>query len=211
MKIVAISDTHWYYGLYDDLPPGDILIIAGDYTSHGSLMDLITFLSRITILKQKGHYRHVIITPGNHNLYEEENPDKVPGFMEKAGVIYLVDDLCTIDGLTFYGTPWSPMFNNWAFMAEEDELVQKFKKIPKNIDVLITHSPPFGTLDLINGRHLGSKALEQRVLFTRPKIHIFGHLHDAHGIVHSKHTDFYNVSMLNDGYQAVFKPTIIEL
>jgi len=211
MKIVAISDTHWHYNLYENLPPGDILVIAGDYTGKGDLMDLITFLSHISLLKKKGLYREIVIIPGNHNLYEEENIDKVPGFMKEAGATYLLDSGCTIDGISFYGTPWSVTFNDWAFMKDEEDLFYKFKKIPKGVDVLITHTPPYGTLDVIRGKHLGSHALEQRILSVKPKIHIFGHLHSAHGVAHSKYTDFYNVSMLNDRYEVVYKPTIIEL
>ena len=43
MRLVCISDTH---GLHDQvtLPPGDVLVHAGDFTSEGELEDVRAFL-----------------------------------------------------------------------------------------------------------------------------------------------------------------------
>lgn len=210
MKIVAISDTHWRPDIYNTLPSGDVLVIAGDY-SDGSLVGLLQFnrtLERLLLMQ----YQHIVFVPGNHNVYEEENPTQTEElFSKNPRLHYLVDTECTIDGIKFYGTPWSVEFNNWAFMLDEERLSQKFSNIPMDTDILITHTPPFGILDNIGAKHLGSHALETRILKVKPKIHFFGHIHEAHGSEHSKYTDFYNVSILNDNYVVEYKPTVVEL
>lgn len=55
----------------------------------------------------------------------------------------LIDQEIEIKGLKIYGTPWVPIINYmWAFEADHIKLVEKFKNIPENLDILITHSPP---------------------------------------------------------------------
>ena len=37
---------------------------------------------------------------------------------------------CEIEGLKFYGSPWTPVFYDWAFMLPEVELAGKWAMIP---------------------------------------------------------------------------------
>ena len=64
--------------------------------------------------------------------------------------IYLEDSGVVIDGLKFWGSPWTPEFFDWAFNARRGlQLFDKWQKIPLDTDVLITHGPPAGILDLV--------------------------------------------------------------
>ena len=87
-----------------------------------------------------------------------------------------------IEGLRIFGSPYSVKYGSGAFQyrKEEDELV--WAHLPENIDILITHSPPFGILDATaKGVSAGSKGLLKVVQRIRPKLHIFGHIHEGHG------------------------------
>ena len=65
----------------------------------------------------------------------------------------------------------------FTYLPKEGELV--WANLPKNIDVLVTHCPPFGVLDVSNYSKVntGCKALMQSVERMQPKVHIFGHIH----------------------------------
>lgn len=89
-----------------------------------------------------------------------------------------------------------------AFSASRDRLKMKWKKIPRDTDILISHLPPYGVMDLawVGERrakkdpcalchrvhtahnHWGCENLLSTVLKeVRPKVHLFGHVHDAPG------------------------------
>lgn len=46
----------------------------------------------------------------------------------------------------------------------------------------MTHSPPHELLDRTNtGRRVGCEALRERLPTLRPRLHVFGHIHEDHG------------------------------
>lgn len=58
-------------------------------------------------------------------------------------------------------------------------------KLPTDLEILITHAPPFGMLDA-EGSHYGSRALnrymnERLYVWSRLRAHFFGHVHMARG------------------------------
>ena len=60
-----------------------------------------------------------------------------------AGVHYLEDSGVEIAGTRWWGSPWQPEFNSWAFNLPRGEpLSEKWALIPDDVDVLVTHSPP---------------------------------------------------------------------
>jgi Icc-related predicted phosphoesterase len=77
---------------------------------------------------------------------------------------------------------------------ERGETIKKvWDKIPNDTDVLITHGPPHGILDLNSEREkCGCEELLLAVNRVRPKIHIFGHIHEAYGEVKLNGTHFIN-------------------
>ena len=82
-----------------------------------------------------------------------------------------------------YGAPWQPEFNNWAFnLPPGPELKAKWDMIPDTTDVLITHGPPYSILDrLLEGDLTGCQQLRDAVARVRPRLHIFGHIHEGYG------------------------------
>lgn len=207
MKIVAFSDVHWLYQQVS-IPSCDLLIYAGDWCYGNDLKNTITFSSYLSKIKAK----QKIIVPGNHDIIAQTNMPMVKAILGNAGATVLCDSACTCAGISIYGTPWTPMFGNWAFMKEDDELKDVFVKIPKGVDILITHGPCYGILDTTDSmKHVGSYSLLDAVSKRKPKIHICGHIHSGYGKQESDATTFYNVSVLNDDYKVVNEPTIIDL
>ena len=97
--------------------------------------------------------------------------------------------------MRFYGSPWTPLFFDWAFMLSEPELAEKWALIPPGLDVLVTHGPAHGVLDMTNrGEHAGSVTLFDRVRAVKPRLHVFGHIHEAAGRTDLDGTTYLNAS-----------------
>ncbi len=122
---------------------------------------------------------------------------------------YLCDNTIEFEGLKIHGSPWSPHFCGvnskcTAFMLPDEHLAEKFSLIPDDLDILLTHTPPYSILDKnIYGERCGSKSLlkvlEEKA---KPKHHFFGHINEQHGKVISKwQSYFYNVSYVNERYK----------
>ena len=188
MRIVCVSDTHGSHRR-TQLPPGDVLVHAGDLTLRGSLDDVDDFNRWLGTLP----HRHKVVICGNHDRCFQDQPAEARARITHA--TYLEDSGCTIDGLTFYGSPWTPLFFDWAFMLPEAELAAKWALIPAGLDVLITHGPPHGVLDLTNrNEHAGSLTLLPRIRAVKPRLHVFGHIHEAAGRTGIDGTAFLNAS-----------------
>ena len=206
MKITFISDTHTKHSQLN-LPGGDILIHAGDLMNSGySENDVIVFLDWF----EEQSYTHKIFIAGNHDRMFENEPDEIMKFLEVSseyGVTYLQDSEIIIDGVKIYGSPWQPEFYNWAFNLPRCgwELEQKWKDIPEDTDILVTHGPPQGYLDTsgppYNQPNLGCELLRVRVDELKPKIHTFGHIHGGSGYKTNGHTHFINASVLGEDYK----------
>ena len=193
MKIICISDTH---NLHKDLriPEGDILVHAGDLTCVGGIDEIKQFNIWLGTLP----HRYKIVIAGNHDLYLEAVPSSANLLINNA--IYLNDSGVEIEGLKIWGSPISPNYQDWAFNRERGETIRKhWEMIPEDTDILITHCPPFGILDFTDtGKHEGCQDLfeivQQKI---KPRLHIFGHLHYAHGQVKVNETIFVNASIVN--------------
>lgn len=200
MKLVMISDTHEKRPT--DIPDGDVLIHAGDFTMSGRLKYLS---EELTWFKSLPH-RHKIWVAGNHDwACQHFMTEKHEDLLREASApaIYLRDSGVTIDGRFFYGSPWQPWFCDWAFNLQRGaEIKKKWDIIPNDVDVLITHGPPKHILDWVGRDAAGceelAKAVNGRVM---PKVHVFGHIHGAYGYRNYGRTHYFNASMVNEGYQ----------
>lgn len=205
IRIVAMADTHLFHeGLV--VPGGDILVHAGDMLQHGSLDELARAAD---FLRAQPHPIKIVVA-GNHEVCLERQPAEARALLE--GFVYLEDEATTAAGLAFYGSPWQPKFRIWAFGAARGaELAAKWAKIPDRLDVLITHGPPQGFGDRIvwneKERHVGCADLLARVREVKPRLHLFGHIHQDRGLWESGGTTFANVTT-NEGSSPA---TVIDL
>jgi Icc-related predicted phosphoesterase len=206
MKLIAIADTH---GLHRSLeiPDGDVLIHAGDLTRHGSLDDVLEFNEFLGTLP----YPHKIVIAGNHDLCFENHRKACEELLTNC--TYLQDQEVIIDGVKFYGSPWQPWFYDWAFNLERGpEIRAKWDLIPEDTDVLITHGPPHGIGDLTTrGDKTGCQDLLEVIKEIKPKLHIFGHIHEGYGVSSNGTSTFINASTCDQLYQPVNPPIEHEL
>jgi Icc-related predicted phosphoesterase len=209
MKLCIISDTHGKHKRLSKLPDADVIIHAGDFTSVGQSHEIVNFMQWYSKLP----YKYKIIIAGNHDwLFETHRIlaiEKIP-----ENVIYLEDSGVEIEGIHFWGSPVSKPFNNWAFNRPEEKLAQHWAAIPNDIDVLITHSPPYMIGDYVpyDKNHHGSPSLYKEVVERiKPKVHIFGHIHEGNGIKVIEGITFINASNLDGDYMCVFNPVIIDV
>jgi Icc-related predicted phosphoesterase len=58
------------------------------------------------------------------------------------------------------------IFYNWAFNRPEDKLVKHWQAIPDDVNVLITHSPPYMIGDYVprSMQHEGSPSLYKEIM-----------------------------------------------
>jgi len=211
MKLVCISDTHGRHRKIDNLPEGDVLIHAGDFTSHGTENNVRDFVDWIDNLD----YRIKIVIAGNHDKFCYEFPKETEQIFDLDNLYYLRDGGMYDDDkyVWFYGSPYTKYFLNWYFNIPPSEEFKKWQKLPRNLDgeILITHGPPYGVRDKVEDRSLGDIDLRNRVEVLRPKYHIFGHIHNGYGIEEIGGITYVNCSLLDEGYNLVNKPIVIEI
>jgi Icc-related predicted phosphoesterase len=195
MKIVCISDTHSLHRK-TIIPDGDILIHAGDFTNIGEKEIIIDFNNWLGNLPHK----YKIVVAGNHDLFFENNSIEAQKLVTNA--IYLNNSGVEIEGLKIWGSPLSPISpkfgTDWAFQIERGKEIRKYwENIPIDTDILITHGPPFGVLDKFKfGSNEGCKDLLDIVQNQiNPKLHIYGHVHEAHGLIQIGETKYINASI----------------
>lgn len=213
-RIVCISDTH-NCNEQIDVPDGDILIHAGDGTIKGTIQEIVEFNDWFSSLP----HRHKIFVAGNHDwLFETDN--RFARTLLSDDIIYLQDSSTEIDGLKIYGSPWQPRFFDWAFnLNRGPELAEKWKLIPNDIDILITHGPPNGILDAVPREwgidYTGCEELRKRVEeiagLGRLKLHVFGHIHCGYGTHEEFGVKFINASNCDEQYNPTQPPIVIDL
>ena len=198
MKILHLSDTHGKHRELREMPNADVLVHSGDFTMAGSDMEALDFLEWLCDLP----YRHKVFIAGNHDDCMIDAT--LEGFPN--GVYYLHDSGITIDGISFYGVPMLAELING-----EMHTLEHYERIPSRVDVLVTHRPPLGILDGTDRLHYGSARLLDRVAEVKPRLHLFGHTHDAYGMLELYDSCFCNASVCNEKYDIDSAPLLIEL
>jgi Icc-related predicted phosphoesterase len=200
MIIACIADTH---GRAFEIPPCDVFIHAGDITAGGSLPETAAFAGW---LGQQTQAKHKLLTPGNHDAVFQQEPDLVRHIFSGIATV-LIDEGATINGVEFWGSPWTPPFMNWWWMMAEDGLKEIYKRMSEDVDILFTHGPPYGIFDTgYQEPHVGSKSLGNAVSHRMINHHIFGHLHhDGGQSLYSPEethleTTFHNIAACDDAY-----------
>ena len=192
MKITATSDIHGAKPPKIGSHEGDILIIAGDLTNRGTINEITMFIWDWDIYCSA--FDKVFIIPGNHDtcLTQPEVVEMITSNIPNAMVFF--GGTYTYEGVKFGFMPWSPIYGPFEFMADEKFIANNLEKVGK-VDVLVTHSPPFYTLDsVLSGEHVGSTAIANFVDTVPPKFHVFGHIHEDTGTITTTLTTFINTA-----------------
>jgi Icc-related predicted phosphoesterase len=190
MKIWYISDTHNNHSELT-IPICDMVIFGGDCTNHknidinkNEIIDFLTWFKSLNI-------KHKVMISGNHDRAISHDFDF-------EGIYYLEHESVTIEGIKIFGSPYTPKFGkDWMFNVDRDKIHTYWEQIPKDTDILITHGPPKGILDLTqfdsrpgsNERNdffqCGCASLFNIVTKIQPKYHMFGHIHTEKNCINS--------------------------
>ncbi len=223
LKIAAISDIHGY--LPEMIEPADILLLAGDISpieiqfnklkmKNWLKTEFAQWIKSLPVEK-------VFMVAGNHDSYFEGISKANILEMSQAcqKLIYLKNETTHFidkEGQlwSIFGTPYCHIYGNWPFMRSEEYMVEKFKKIPDEVDIIISHDPPFAAgdvdviLDVPVGRlgkvrlheHLGNQPLKERIENVNYKLLVCGHIHGGEHIFNNEWRTV-NVSYLDEAYQ----------
>ena len=193
VKIYHLSDTHTFHG-FIKLPDGrfDITIHSGDesndWNSISNEQEFFNFLEWYSNINEQSpnfYTNHKILIAGNHSSYiYKMGKTVITKICKDAGIIYLDKESVVLEGLKIYGDPISPKFGSWYFMAHRSKMHKHWNLIPRDIDILVTHTPPQNILDigidLDNGHMLsvGCRNLRRQVEdLYKLQLHCFGHIH----------------------------------
>lgn len=204
-KIVAISDTHGR--TIPNLPKGDILISAGDWSGRGTFEETFRFIRWMESIRN--NYKHIVCVPGNHDRWIQDNLSLAMEEFANSDLILLVDDFTIIEGIKIYGHPWTPIFHNWAFNADDKKRKKLLSNIPNDVDVLVSHGPPYGLLDELDeygsepGLNVGCQYLRDLVDNKSNKFQLLiaGHIHNQSGIIKHNNKLIVNAASLNEQYE----------
>jgi len=194
MRIVAMSDTHLLHHKLV-VPDGDVLVHCGDFSGKNDVEEYAAFFAWMSALP----HEHKVLIAGNHESLLDDFNRTVRKLIPDS-ITYLQDSGATIEGLKFWGSPRTPSFPWMAFAHFADEVPEaRWSMIPSDVDVLVTHGPPYGILDRnYAGRRIGDPDLMQRVKQVRPRLHLFGHVHDQNGRMQRSGTTFVNAAIGDD-------------
>lgn len=178
LNIVAISDTHGEHNKVK-IPICDLLIHLGDVCNFGNKKEIADFIDWFK--EQPAPVK--ILVAGNHDTCFEAEFD--------AFVKMIPEQICLLDNCKV------------VLSGTNDEKVciasvpVRFGDIGtewidlENVDILLTHSPPFAIFD----EGYGSRILLDLVGESQPTYHLFGHVHyDAPCVEKCGKTTYVNVS-----------------
>lgn len=234
MKVCAISDLHGNLPIYPsdywkDLRDCEMLLICGDILPLNIQMNMPAsqkwLIEEFKPWAAELPVEQVVFIAGNHDFFcERRKKDMLHWFTKHDKVTYLhndyIDYLSTQDSKVYriFGTPYCHRFGSWAFMRDEETLVKKFREIPENVDILMTHDAPYGTSDICyqgwaaDGQHKGCPELRDAIIATNPKYNFHGHLHSSnHEEELLRETKVYNTSIIDEEYKLVYEPLIVRV
>lgn len=177
MKLLLFSDLHADLAAAADLVrlahAVDAVVCAGDLcNAHQRLGRVVEVLKTID--------KPTVLVAGNNEATAElrEACADAPHFRVLHG------DGATLLGVPFWGVgggiPVTP-FGAWSYDLAEDQAEPLLAGCPAG-GILVTHSSPFGVLDVAsNGKHLGSTAVRDVIDRRRPRLVVCGHIHASGG------------------------------
>ena len=206
MRIICVSDSH---ELHRELvvPPGDMLIHAGDLTffskRRSMIRDFNDWLGEL-------QHRYKVVIPGNHEFAFEQDA-RVRD--EITNAILLINESAEVGSHVVWGSPITPMYGGAFGLSAPKDRIRLYRTIPANAEILITHTPPYGVLDVPpdSTEHAGCPELRNAVERLRPRLHVFGHIHGAYGRVSIADTIFVNAALFGELGDMEYPPIVVNI
>lgn len=177
MKLLLFSDVHCSEShcraLVEKSSSVDIVVGAGD-------IGLVRQGLNRTISILKEIQKPTILVPGNSESREELEA----ACQDWQQAIVLHDTGVELMGHSFFGVgggiPVTP-FGAWSYDFTEEEAAHMLLNCPRS-SILVTHSPPYGVVDLSSaGRRCGSRAIRRSIEENPPVLCVCGHIHESAG------------------------------
>ena len=228
MRIIALSDLHGILPHIKD-EGAELMLICGDIVplSFQSDMELSKwwFETKFTEWVNALHVDKVVFICGNHDWLGEWDHEWLSyKFSQHTKATYLhhqqYNYISLQDGKEYkiFGTPYCKIFGRWAFMRENETLEKLYSEISENLDILLTHDAPYGVTDICNQGiasikgHIGNIPLREALLRSQPMYCFHGHLHSSSRDFESlNNTKVCNCSVLDEYYDLVYKPIVIDI
>lgn len=192
-----------------------MLIHAGDLTNNGTVSEIQAQLDWLDKLP----HQFVIVIAGNHDSYfdpRSRRPQDVNQRLDFKRVQYLQHSGTILEfaskgdrKLRIHGAPQIPECGGQehAFQYRRQDDAWR-ETLPKDVDVLVTHTPPRWHLDLPNG--VGCEFLLKEIWRVKPELHVFGHVHAGHGkqiVYWDRAQEAFEEVMAKQSLLDPFKPT----
>jgi len=151
----------------------DIVVGAGDFGAlRHSLNRTINWLKEID--------KPTVLVPGNAESCDELQE----AISVWPSALVLHGNGRKLQDIQFYGlgggVPVTP-FGSWSYDFTEEQASELLLDCPDNA-VLVSHSPPYGILDVSSrGHHLGSHAVRRLIENKAPRLVVCGHIHESGG------------------------------
>jgi Icc-related predicted phosphoesterase len=180
MRILAAADIHGslevYQWLIEQTPLADVLVLAGD------LFDA-DFEDQQRLQAQK--ILQILPRSNCPVFYIMGNDDNVALGCRDGLIMPLHDSRVEFDGYNFVGYQYTPPFAGETFVKEDSEIAADLLLRDRVVDegtIFVTHTPAYGSLDLCDTGHVGSRALAAYLQRNPVLVHIHGHIHQAFGV-----------------------------
>ena len=193
--VLLIADLHGQFGKIDsflDLNP-EAVFIAGDLTNMGPVDVVDDVLSRIDV--------PCFAVPGNCD------PREIIETLEHSDTVCLHGSRINLGKITIVGlggsnpTPFGTPFE-MTDKQIDDVLQNAMKKMEKTVhNVLLTHTPPYETLDKVNGEHVGSQSIRRHMKSF--DLVCCAHIHEQRGVTDIDGIKIVNPGPAMDGYCAM--------
>lgn len=209
-RFLILSDTHGedFRPQINASQPVDVAIHCGDLTEESKVDEFRTTLKLLTAINAPlklviaGNHDFTMDIPQFKKKVSDVQPPLDPDLVKKvygdfgearelfdqaaaAGIVFLDEGThhFTLENgalLTVYASPFTPSLGDWGFQFKREQ-GHDFS-IGKGADVVITHGPPRGILDVADsGQRAGCASLFAAAARARPRLHCFGHIHEGWG------------------------------
>lgn len=218
MRIVHFSDWH---GRLRRLPPADLYVCGGDmlanYRRYAPDGTKLPPDPAEEALRQAAHLERlgpgclrklmaeprapVVCVRGNHDF------TALAPLFDGGPVFEISDDPIRVSRWYYREGPLKiggvrgvrRHRGRWADELTDAEFADRVAGLPSDLEVLVTHAPPEGILDVARSGSLGVPALRSYVARHDPslpplKAHLFGHIHESRGVVALGGTVFSNAA-----------------
>jgi Icc-related predicted phosphoesterase len=137
-----------------------------------------------------------------------ENPERIPAFknnpmsqfiFDSCGIQFTDNKILNISDFNNSIKKYLTFIDKFASF-DEDEITGLFQNIDRlNGGIIVTHSPPFGALDKIDGLpNIGSIEIKKGIQKTKPRLVLCGHFHELAGISNIDGIPIFNPGAIKD-------------